>query len=88
MKKVVLTPEEIKTMADAHRVLARELSFPDWYGFNLDALHDCLTDISEETVILLDNPKGLAENLGECFPRLTEVLTVSAKENRHLSFSD
>jgi RNAse (barnase) inhibitor barstar len=26
--------------------LGRELGFPDWYGANLDALNDCLTDFS------------------------------------------
>ena len=26
--------------------LGRDLHFPDWYGANLDALHDCLTDFS------------------------------------------
>ena len=88
MKKVILSPEEVKTMADAHRVLARELSFPDWYGFNLDALHDCLTDVFEDVSIVLDDPEALKENLGECFSRLTEVLTVSAQENRHLFFSE
>lgn len=32
--------------------LGRDLRFPDWYGANLDALYDCLTD--------LDADKGLA----------------------------
>ena len=26
--------------------IGRALAFPDWYGHNLDALHDCLTDFS------------------------------------------
>lgn len=32
-----------------HRLLARILEFPDWYGCNLDALYDLLTDISKDT---------------------------------------
>jgi ribonuclease inhibitor len=31
------------------------MGFPEWYGRNLDALHDCLGDIREETVIVLLN---------------------------------
>lgn len=28
--------------------IGRALSFPDWYGANLDALYDCLTDLAQE----------------------------------------
>ncbi|WP_153109679.1 barstar family protein [Propionivibrio limicola] len=28
------------------RALKRDLEFPDWFGGNLDALNDCLTDFS------------------------------------------
>lgn len=28
------------------RALKRDLDFPEWFGGNLDALHDCLTDFS------------------------------------------
>jgi len=28
------------------KTLKRDLDFPDWFGGNLDALHDCLTDFS------------------------------------------
>lgn len=28
------------------KALKRDLAFPDWFGGNLDALHDCLTDFS------------------------------------------
>jgi len=34
-----------------HQYLARKLNFPQTYGKNLDALYDCLTDISEPTAI-------------------------------------
>ncbi len=28
------------------KALSRDLDFPEWFGGNLDALHDCLTDFS------------------------------------------
>jgi hypothetical protein len=37
---------------ELHARIAAALSFPDWYGHNLDALMDCLTDLDETTVIL------------------------------------
>jgi RNAse (barnase) inhibitor barstar len=29
------------------KAIGRALEFPDWYGANLDALYDCLTDLPE-----------------------------------------
>jgi RNAse (barnase) inhibitor barstar len=33
---------------NGHDYLAEALNFPDYYGKNLDALYDCLTEISCE----------------------------------------
>ena len=38
---------------ELHHRIAEELAFPDWYGHNLDALMDCLTDLEETEVTLL-----------------------------------
>ena len=35
-----------------HARIAAALDFPDWYGHNLDALMDCLTDLDETAVTL------------------------------------
>lgn len=39
--------------------LGRAFAFPDWYGANLDALYDCLTDLAEPgapgLVVVLDH---------------------------------
>jgi RNAse (barnase) inhibitor barstar len=32
------------------RAIGRAFAFPDWYGANLDALYDCLTDLPEREV--------------------------------------
>ncbi|WP_234349260.1 MULTISPECIES: barstar family protein [unclassified Streptomyces] len=34
------------TEEDMHRSVAAALQFPDYYGHNLDALHDCLGDVA------------------------------------------
>jgi hypothetical protein len=35
-----------RSKQDAIAAIADALSFPDWFGHNLDALYDCLTDLS------------------------------------------
>lgn len=57
-----------------HDILAEELHLPEWYGRNLDALYDCLTDIREETIITLRNQDALEEHLGSYGHRLMRLL--------------
>lgn len=57
-----------------HDVLAEELHLPEWYGRNLDALYDCLTDVREETMITLRNRDALEEHLGSYRHRLMRLL--------------
>lgn len=45
----------IGSKEDFHRILAQTLRFPAWYGNNLDALYDCLGDISVKTHLILKN---------------------------------
>ncbi len=45
----------IDSAQEFHWVLARDLRFPKWYGHNLDALHDVLTTLPEDTRLVLKN---------------------------------
>ena len=56
-----------------HRLLAQTLSFPEWYGNNLDALYDCLTDLFDPTHLLLENWDPLSPVLGPFRPVLDEA---------------
>ncbi len=47
MKDIILSCAAIATKQALHEALAQALSFPGWYGKNLDALYDCLTDLEE-----------------------------------------
>ncbi len=83
MKEITIYCTGISSMADLHDVLARELCFPEWYGKNLDALHDCLTAISRDTRITFLHFAALP------FPSagLLRVLGDSENENPHLEIS-
>ncbi|GAA2995100.1 barstar family protein [Actinokineospora diospyrosa] len=42
----VIDGTAIRSKRAMFTTLASALSFPDWFGHNLDALYDCLTDLS------------------------------------------
>ena len=64
-------------MSAIHTQLAEALRFPAWYGSNLDALHDCLTELSQDVTFTVLWPEFL--------PGLKRVLIDSAEDNPHLT---
>ena len=46
---------DITQPKELHRKLAHFLEFPDWYGHNLDALFDCLTELPSPTQVYFSN---------------------------------
>ena len=66
--------------------IARILEFPDWFGNNWDALHDCLGDLSRTQeqgyVILLKNSKEFAVRYRETFNTATQVFAAAAEQWR------
>ncbi len=55
MREIVFDGAELLCPRQIQDALAQRMGFPEWYGRNLDALHDCLGDIREETIIILLN---------------------------------
>lgn len=55
MKEVIIDCAQITDEAQLHQALFEALSLPEWYGHNLDALFDCLTELWEETHLILQN---------------------------------
>lgn len=49
---VELNCENLSQRKQAHVYLAQMLPFPEYYGKNLDALFDCLTELRDCTIIL------------------------------------
>jgi len=69
-----------ETEAEFHARIAATLGFPDYYGANLDALWDCLSDVDQPTVLLWDGWGPLARADPERFPRILRVLHDRAVE--------
>lgn len=53
MNEIVLYGEEMKE--NPHGYIKEKLDFPDYYGENLDALFDCLTEMDRKTIIIKDS---------------------------------
>ena len=87
MIKIIIDGEKIKNEAELHDFLASELSFPEYYGRNLDALFDMLCDISFSVQIEIVNFEALTTLLGEKTDGLIAVFSDAAIENKNIRFS-
>lgn len=76
MKQITLDGNILANAAQVHEYLKDCLEFPEYYGNNLDALHDCLTDL-EDIEITITSP---VED-GAVFQRVLRVFKAAAKEN-------
>ena len=52
MKKVILDGEQLCSRENAHTYLQEMLEFPEYYGKNLDALYDCLTELQDLYIVI------------------------------------
>lgn len=85
MNEVVIFGYEYLEIEEIHEALAQELDFPDYYGANLDALYDVLTEISEETTITLNFTGVLEDNIEKYMERMWRVLCDAEEENLFLT---
>lgn len=59
MKRIVLDLRAFDDREQVHTYLQETLNLPAYYGRNLDALHDCLMDIREDTGFVLHLPEKM-----------------------------
>ena len=85
--RFVLDGSSVGNRETLHRVLAAGLQFPDWYGGNLDALHDCLTEINQPTELVIRGGDALETALGSYAAAFRRVLTDSAAQNDALTIT-
>lgn len=79
MKEIIIDCSRIDGPRELHRVIAREMQFPDWYGCNLDALHDLLTAVAEDTELKLTHFNALPAYTNG----FRRVMTDAERENPH-----
>lgn len=77
--EVILDCRRFTDRDAAHTCLREQFGFPDYYGRNLDALYDCLMELSN-CRILLQEPAALTalEDYGSA---LLETLNDAVRDN-------
>ena len=70
---------------DIHSLLKEKLDFPDYYGFNLDALYDVLLDTHEKWEIRFTGCRRLWQNNALFMEKLRETFTDAAAEGAAVS---
>ena len=86
MKRIRLDGKKMTSRSQAHEYIMKKLNFPEYYGKNLDALADCLSEISDETEIRITNEDKLIENLGNQYKGFIRVFSDIAESNPNLRF--
>lgn len=85
MIELQLNAANVNCRGDLHDLFAETLSLPEWYGRNLDALHDCLTSLNEDVHITVAADE-LIGTLGERYVRqLLRLLRDCTEENPHIT---
>ena len=82
MEEKIIDCTKIHSQEDLHEMFRQILCFPDWYGGNLDALYDCLTEISGK-VRLLDW-EVVEDRLGAYGKKAKKVIAAAAVHNTDL----
>ena len=82
--KLILDGCSVKDREDLHRQMESVLNFPEWYGGNLDALHDCLTELMEEVDIRIIHTEELKSVLGDYADTLLRVLRDAEQVNLNI----
>ncbi len=69
----ILDGTKMRSKEAAYEHIAKICLFPSYFGNNLDALSDCLSELSTDAVIILMNRDSLLEALGDYGFRMLEV---------------
>lgn len=77
--QIILDAARITEPASAHAYLKEMLRLPDYYGNNLDALYDCLTELPDTEILWEHIPQ-----MDPYFQKVYRVFLAAEKENSQL----
>jgi len=78
-----LAGQDVTSKEEFLQLCADTFAFPDWFGFNWDALHDCLTDLTWEDpatghLVVYAGWQALAQEDPESFATALEIFAEAA----------
>ncbi len=97
MRRIELDFSRCEDRSDVHRYLKEQFGFPDYYGHNLDALHDVLGDVAEDLeIVFTEDEEGScgewvvdggvvrSDEMTRLLKNVRRVIEDAAEENGHL----
>ena len=82
MKQITLDGNILADIAQVHDYIKEMLDFPEYYGKNLDALFDCLTDLDNVEITII-----APEEDGAIFQKVLRVFKAADRENEGLKIN-
>lgn len=86
MKIVELDGSKMDSIQNTHIHLKESMELPEYYGENLDAMYDVMSDIRENTFVFVLNSQQMRASLGDYSARMERVWGDLEHSNKHLSF--
>lgn len=86
MRIIELDGMKMDSIRNTHHHLKESMELPEYYGENLDAMYDVLSDITENTFIFVLNSHQMEASLGDYSVRMKRVWQDLEQDNKHLCF--
>ena len=82
MNEIILDGSKIENEQDFHKLMSKLLDFCPYYGANLEALRDRLSnDVERPVTIIWINSEQSKQYLGECFNRIIQIFEQSKQQD-------
>ena len=86
MKIIILDGKYMTSRSEAYEYINRIIQFPDYFGKNLDALADCLSELNSEVIVIIINEAVMLENLGSYGNKMLDVFREVSEEEGTFTF--
>ena len=84
MRKITIKQNGDFCRERIHTYLKKAFDFPAYYGENLDALYDCLTDPMGQIQVALPSEKAWHDAMGGYGEAMYDIFLRAARENKNL----